>query len=65
MDAEQLNSPLTEEELLEALAHAQNGKAPGADGLPAEVYKHYAAQIIPILLQVYKKAFETGKLPHL
>lgn len=62
-DAEQLNVPLTEEKLLEALAHAQNGKAPGADGLPAEVFKCYPAQLIPILLQVYKKAFEPGRPP--
>lgn len=62
-DAGLLNAPLTEEELLEALAHTQNDKAPGADGLPAEVFKRYATQLILILLQVYNYAFETGRLP--
>lgn len=52
-DSALLSAPLTEEELLEALAHAQNSRAPGADGLPAEVYKRYASQLIPILLKVY------------
>lgn len=62
-DSALLSAPLTEEELLEALAHAQNSRAPGADGLPAEVYKHYASQLIPILLKVYNRAFITGSLP--
>lgn len=62
-DMTSLNASLTEEELLEALAHTQNGKAPGADGLPSEVYKRYTAQLIPTLLRVYNEAFITGNLP--
>lgn len=62
-DASLLNAPLTEEELLEVLAHTQNSRAPGADGLLAEVYKRYSTQLIPILLKVYNLAFETGTLP--
>lgn len=58
-----LNAALTEEELLESLAYAQNGLAPGTDGLLSEVYKQYSAQLIPILLKVYNWTFETGTLP--
>lgn len=62
-DSALLSALLTEEELLEAIAHAQNSRAPGTDGLPAEVYKWYASQFIPILLKVYNQAFITGSLP--
>lgn len=62
-DASLLNAPLTKEKILAALAHTHNGRAPGADGLPSEVYKQYTSQLIPTLLQVYNTAFETRKLP--
>lgn len=36
-DAKTLNAPLTEDEILMALEQTQHWRAPGADGLPAEV----------------------------
>lgn len=41
-DREQINAPLTLEELSSALAYSHNSKSPGADSLPSEVYKRYA-----------------------
>lgn len=58
-----LNNPLTEEGLLLALKQAPNGKSPGTDGLPSEVYGRYATQTLPTLLKVYNGALESGKLP--
>lgn len=63
LDTQTLNAPLTEEELLTTLAQAHNGRAPGADGLPAEVYKRYSSQLIPVLLKVYNAALNPGRLP--
>lgn len=36
-----LDSPLTEQEILNALKLMPNNKAPGPDGFPAEFYKHF------------------------
>lgn len=36
-----MESPLSVAELYEALSHVPNGKAPGPDGFPAELYKQF------------------------
>ena len=41
-----LNDPITMEELRKAVNAANIGKAPGLDGIPAEVIKHGAAVIV-------------------
>lgn len=56
-DEKSLNASITEEKLLLALKVAPNGKSPGTDGLPSEVYGKYAKQQLPILLKVYNEAF--------
>lgn len=40
-EKESLDSLITIEELIEALAEAPNHKSPGSDGLPVEVYTRY------------------------
>lgn len=62
-DSEILNAPLSEEENLKALAQTHCGRAPGSDGLPAEVYKKYAPQLVRMLLKVYSEALQNGRLP--
>lgn len=58
-DVRTLNVPLTVDELLLALAQSSREKSPGVDGLPSEVYKHYAEHLMPILLDVYNDAFQS------
>lgn len=60
---EELNAPLTLEELRRAVLEAPNNKAPGLDGLPSEVYKYYGDILLPELLKVLNHAWETFKLP--
>ena len=33
--------PITQEEVVDAITHSPNGKAPGPDGIPSEFYKHF------------------------
>lgn len=58
LDREMLNTPLTRDELLEALALSPSGKSPGADGIPVEVYKRYADHRIPRLKIIFNDAME-------
>lgn len=51
--SERLNAPLTIEEIQEAVNSFPNCKAPGEDGLPMEVYKHYAEVLLPRLMKVF------------
>lgn len=53
-----LNATLTSDELLDALALSPPGKAPGADGLPPEVYKRYTEVLLPHLKSVYSDSLE-------
>lgn len=58
-----LDSPITLEEVGEAVAALQNNKSPGVDGLPLEIFKEYSEILLPELLAVYRAALEEGRLP--
>ena len=47
-----LNDPITTEELRKAVKAANNGKAPGLDGIPAEVIKHCGDGLLQQLISV-------------
>ena len=47
-----LNDPITMEELRKAVKAANIGKAPGLDGIPAEVIKHGGDGLLQQLLSV-------------
>ena len=61
--ADALEEDLTLRDFTIALKHMENGKSPGADGLPAEFYKTFQNQLLPILVNVAKEAQNAGKLP--
>ncbi|MFN7883235.1 MAG: RNA-directed DNA polymerase, partial [bacterium] len=46
--AEELNRPITEGEVLEALKHLANNKSAGVDGIPAELLTHDREPGVPI-----------------
>lgn len=58
-----LDSPLTTEELVEALSSLNSGKAPGPNGFPSEFYTRYGTKLGPHLLKVIEEARDLGRLP--
>lgn len=58
-----LENNLSIEELSEALQDMCNGKAPGPDGLPMEIYKTFAGKILPHLLEMFNESLGKGILP--
>lgn len=57
-----LDAPIAVEEILKALKLLQTGKTLGADRIPVEFYKTYAADLAPRLHTVYTKSTEIGEL---
>ncbi|PNW71133.1 hypothetical protein CHLRE_17g747997v5 [Chlamydomonas reinhardtii] len=55
---------VTCEEVQKALKQTQPGKAPGWDGIPADLYKAYRAQLGPLLATLYTAIGQTGQMPH-
>lgn len=60
---ERLDSPLTLKEIQLAVRFLQSGKTPGPDGYPAEFYKQYAKDLLPMYREMLLKALECGALP--
>lgn len=60
--AKYLDAPLTSDELIRAASDSPNGKAPGLDGLPLEVYKSYGDILLPELLKVLNHAHASFRL---
>lgn len=58
-----LDSPLTTEELVEALISLNSGKSPGPNGYPSEFYKRYGTKLGPHRLKVIEEARDLGCLP--
>lgn len=55
--------PFTREELQDAAKNLKNNKAPGPDGIPAEVLKEIASKRPEVLLKMYNKCLEEGRFP--
>lgn len=63
MDVEELERPITIEEIKMAVSEMANHKSPGPDGLPVEIYKQYGEVLFQELLGVFNWAKEQGRLP--
>ena len=57
-----MDDAITEAEVLEALKHASNKKAPGPDKLPNEFWKNFH-QAIPIMTKEFNAILESGEIP--
>jgi hypothetical protein len=57
-----LEAPFTYGELAEAVRQAANGRSPGLDGLPYELYKVVLPQVGPPLLDALNGMLEAGEL---
>ena len=62
-EIENLNRPITSEEVESLIKNLPTNNIPGPDGFPGEFYQTFKAEIIPILLKLFKKIERDGKLP--
>ena len=60
---DQLDAPPSIEELGRAIDHLRNGKAPGNDGIPAEVLKHGQPALLKPLHELICDCWERGHIP--
>lgn len=58
-----LDTPPTVLEVDEAIGQLSSGKAPGADGIPAEVYKHGGSQMREKLAELFQTMWAQGAIP--
>ena len=61
LDCEPLNSPITYQEVKQAVYHARLKKSTGIDNIPAEVLRN--EQCIDILFKIINYSFKLGKVP--
>ena len=55
--------PLIKSEISTAIKKLNNRKSPGADGIPAELYKHGGPVMIDVIHQLCPEVWETGEWP--
>jgi len=60
--SDQLERPISAEELLTALKSMANSKTPGSDGLPKEFYLQFWDLLGPDMLEVFKEGLQDGLL---
>lgn len=60
---EELERPITLNEIEDAIDSLNNGKSPGPDGLGAAFYKTFKDGLAPVLHNVFQESFQSGALP--
>ena len=63
-EAENLNRPMTSDEIEAVITKLPTHKSPGPDGFTGEFYKAFKKEITPILHRLFKKIQTDGRLPN-